>query len=128
MKFELPVETTGPVGDADGELLDEVDVELRELELEPLLDDDAGLRLDDETELDVGACDEGELETEELVLVTLDEVARLELEAVLTTIEDEFFAVVLTCLFRPVLRLDDDGEVATTLLLVVVALRVPFLM
>jgi len=35
-------------------------------------------------------CDESELETEELVLVTLDEVARLELEAVLTTIEDEF--------------------------------------
>lgn len=42
MKFALPVETTGPVGDAEAEEVEEVDVELlldkAELELE-LVDD-----------------------------------------------------------------------------------------
>jgi hypothetical protein len=72
VKFALPVDTTGPVGDGEADVLEEVDVELRELELELLLDEA-------ELELEVvGAC-EDELEAEELVLATLDVVEREEL-------------------------------------------------
>lgn len=63
MKFALPVDTTGPVGDGEADVPEEVDVELRELELELEV---------------VGAC-EDELEAEELVLATLDVVEREEL-------------------------------------------------
>jgi hypothetical protein len=39
VKFALPFETTGPVGDGAAELLEDVDVELLELEPELLLDE-----------------------------------------------------------------------------------------